>query len=255
VGDIGFSVTGLAFDASRGVLLGTAPDDDDTWLIEIDPATGQGTSIGLVGFEDLEGLALDPITDTLYATERFAYIQLIEIDPLTGSGTSIATCYVPGADGHAVHVFDIEHETETYCTAGASASGCTALMDSSGEASASAPHGFTVIASGVEGAKDGLFFFGTNGKQANPWGNGTSYQCVKPPLKRTGVLVGTGTGGACNGHFGRDLNAFWCPSCPGAAANPTAGAMLQAQLWYRDPLSTSNQPTSLSDALEAYVGP
>ena len=38
-----------------------------------------------------------------------------------------------------------------------------------------------LMAAGVEGAKDGLFFFGTNGQQANAWGNGTSFQCVVSP--------------------------------------------------------------------------
>ena len=52
--------------------------------------------------------------------------------------------------------------------------------------------GFAVSAAGVEGAKDGLFFFGTHGQQANPWGNGTSYPCVVPPVKRTGLLAGAG---------------------------------------------------------------
>ena len=162
---------------------------------------------------------------------------------------------MPGNEGNSVHVYAIGHSSEPYCTAGTSASGCTALIGASGSPSASAPSGFVVSASGVEGSKDGMFFFGTSGKQANPWGNGTSYQCVKPPVKRTGLLAGTGTAGACDGFFSRDLNAFWCPSCPGSAANPGAGAMGQAQLWYRDPASTSNEPTSLSDAVEFYVTP
>ena len=34
-----------------------------------------------------------------------------------------------------------------------------------------------------------------------------------------------------------------------------AGAIVQAQLWYRDPVNTSNQTTSLSDALEFAVCP
>ena len=37
--------------------------------------------------------------------------------------------------------------------------------------------------------------------------------------------------------------------------NPGAGAIVQAQLWYRDPVSTSNQTTSLSDAIEFCVSP
>ena len=37
--------------------------------------------------------------------------------------------------------------------------------------------------------------------------------------------------------------------------NPGAGATVQAQLWFRDPASTSNQTTALSDALEFGVAP
>ena len=135
----------------------------------------------------------------------------------------------------------------TYCTAGTSASGCQASISSTGRASASAPSGFQLTVSGVEGNKNGLFFFGTGGRQANPWGSGTSYQCVVPPVKRAGLLTGTGTSGACDGSFAQDLNALWS-SAP--AKNPGAGATVQAQLWYRDPLNTSNQQTSLSNAIE-----
>jgi hypothetical protein len=144
---------------------------------------------------------------------------------------------------------------ETYCTAGTSASGCQALLSATGTPSASAASGFTLTASTVEGHKDGLFFFGTNGQQANPWGNGTSYQCVAPPVKRTPTLPGVGANGVCDGSFALDFNALWCPSCPNPGKNPGVGATVQAQLWYRDPASTSNQTTSLSDAIEFTVDP
>jgi hypothetical protein len=58
-----------------------------------------------------------------------------------------------------------------------------------------------------------------------------------------------------DGSFAQDLNALWCPSCPKPQKNPGAAAVVQAQLWYRDPLSTSNQTTSLSDAIEFVLGP
>ena len=145
--------------------------------------------------------------------------------------------------------------SSSYCTAGTSASGCQALLSASGVPSATAPSGFVVSAAGVEGAKDGLVFFGTNGRQANPWGNGTSFQCVIPPVKRAGLLNGTGSNGQCDGAFAQDLNALWCPSCPKPGKNPGAGALVQAQLWYRDPQNTSNQTTSLSDAIEFSLAP
>jgi hypothetical protein len=142
----------------------------------------------------------------------------------------------------------------SYCTAGTSASGCQAAISAAGTASASALSGFSLLATGVEGSKDGLFFFGTNGQQANPWGNGTSYRCVVPPVKHAGHLTGAGTNGACDGAFAQDLNAHWCPTCPKPNKNPGAAAVVRAQLWYRDPQSTSNQTTSLSDAIEFVVG-
>ena len=75
-----------------------------------------------------------------------------------------------------------------------------------------------------------------------------------PPVKRVSVIVGGGTSGNCDGGFSLDLNALWCSTCPKPTANPGLAAVVQAQLWYRDPLNTSNQTTSLSDALEFVVG-
>jgi choice-of-anchor B domain-containing protein len=153
-------------------------------------------------------------------------------------------------------VFELHCEgAVNYCTAGVSASGCSALLSASGTASASATSGFSLQANGVEGLKDGLFFFGTNGRQANSWGSGTSFQCVVPPVVRAPLLAGNGTLNACDGSFVQDLNALWCASCPAPLKNPGAGALVQAQLWYRDPQSTSNQTTSLSDAIEFPVEP
>ena len=139
-----------------------------------------------------------------------------------------------------------------YCTAGLSASGCQATLSASGTPSASAASGFSLLAANVEGAKDGLFFFGANGRQANAWGNGTSFQCVVPPVKRGGLLASTGTAGACDGAFTQDLNARWTAR---PFQNPGSGATVQAQLWHRDPMSTSNQTTTLSDAIEFTVRP
>jgi len=142
--------------------------------------------------------------------------------------------------------------TVNYCTPGFSASFCVATLSSTGFASASQPSGFVVHASDVEGNKDGLFFFGTNGRQANSWGSGTSYQCVVPPVKRAGLVTGIGTVGGCDGAFAQDFNILWAGS---PAKNPGAGAVVQIQLWYRDPQNPSNQTTSLSDALETTVCP
>ena len=75
------------------------------------------------------------------------------------------------------------------------------------------------------------------------------------PLLIPPVMPKAGTKNQCDGHFSQDLNAFWCPTCPKAHKNPGAGTVVQAQLWYRDPFNTSNQTTSLSDAIEFCVSP
>ena len=143
----------------------------------------------------------------------------------------------------------------SYCAPGTSAAGCQALLSAVGLPSASAPSGFTVTAQGAEGQRSGLYYFGTTGKQALPWGASSSLQCVAPPVKRFGLSHSGGTAASCDGSFVRDLNASWCPSCPESQHNPGAGALVQLQLWYRDPASTSPTTTSLSDALELLVGP
>jgi hypothetical protein len=139
-----------------------------------------------------------------------------------------------------------------YCTAGTSAAGCAALMSGGGIPSSTLAAGFVVSASPVEGLISGLFFFGVNGQQANPWGNGTSFHCVVPPVFRGGTLIASGTAGVCDGSFQQDLNSRWNAK---PAQNPGAGAVVDIQLWYRDPLSTSNQTTSLSNAYEVTVQP
>ena len=142
-----------------------------------------------------------------------------------------------------------------YCTAGTSASGCTPGLSSTGNASPTAGSGFVVTSTLMEGQKDGTIFFGQNGQQANSWGNGTSFQCVTPPVHRGGTLSGNGTNGACNQTLSQDLNARWCAACPKPNHAPTPGVKLQIQLWYRDPSNTSNQTTSLTNALEVDVCP
>ena len=142
-----------------------------------------------------------------------------------------------------------------YCTAGTSASGCQATITAVGTPSATASSGFNVTVANVEGQKDGLFFFGQNGQQANPWGNGSSFQCVTPPVKRAGLIPGNGTNGACDGSATQDLNARWCGICPKPNHQPIPGTPMQIQFWYRDPMNTSNQTTSFSDALEVTICP
>ena len=158
-------------------------------------------------------------------------------------------------DAGAVELYSSGPWFVNYCTAGTSTSGCQASISGAGVPSATASSGFDLTVTGVEGDKSGLFFYGANGRQASPWGNGTSFQCVVPPVKRGAFQFKNGTSGACDGSFTEDLNARWCPSCPKPNHNFGVGSVVQAQFWFRDPASTSNQTTSISDALEFVIAP
>jgi len=165
--------------------------------------------------------------------------------------TGAASIHEAGLDAFVVKTLACD-SVLTYCAAGTSASGCQAEMSGTGTPSLSLASGFTVAAKNGEGNKSGLFYFGQNGKQANPWGNGTSFQCVVPPLRRTPLQTATGTNGNCDASFLLDFNAY-VSAVPAKA--PSAGSPVQMQFWYRDPANTSNQTTSLSNALEFTMAP
>ena len=135
------------------------------------------------------------------------------------------------------------------------ASGCQASIAVADSPSATSVSGFDLRVFSVEGAKSGLFVYGTNGRQSKPWGNGTSYRCVIPPVKRAtraGFLGGAGNPGFCDGSFEMDLHELWT-TVP--AKNPGPGAPVQTQFWYRDPQNTSYRKSAFSDAIEFMVVP
>jgi hypothetical protein len=260
---------------------GSNPVQQVAWLTAPVPQTGDlfGAAVALSGGRAVVGMPQDnaggPNAGAAVLFERDAAGAWSTLTELLASdakskdlfGFSVAMAgatAVVGArdDNHngkanagAAYVYELGFVAENYCVAGHSAGGCQASISAVGTASATASSGFDLIITGIEGARDGFFLYATNGRQANPWGNGTSSVCVVPPRRRGGLLAAVGTAGQCDGAFSQDLNARWCPSCPKPLHNPGAGALLQAQMWYRDPQSTSNQTSSLSDALEVWVAP
>jgi DNA-binding beta-propeller fold protein YncE len=245
-------IGGLAFDPTAGVLYGTNAQTDR--LVTFDTATGLATNVGIMGYTPTDGLAMDSIANKLLAAST-SQDALLWVSAATGNTQQILGFFGEFTNVGSAYVFvDVGPcvSCVSYCTAGTSAGGCNALLNAVGTPSASAPEGFVVRARFTPGTKNGLFFFGANGRQAQSWGNGTSYQCVTPPVKRAGLMFGTGTAGACDGSMAQDLNALWA-SHP--AKNPGAASVVQVQLWYRDQQNTSNKGTSLSDAIEFTVAP
>jgi hypothetical protein len=146
----------------------------------------------------------------------------------------------------------------TYCTAKMNALGCVPAMGWSGGPSATLNTGFVVSGSNVRNNKNGLLFYGTTGASAIPFQGGTL--CVKSPLRRTGVVHSGGNPGPandCSGVYMLDMNAFAHSAGPPVplAALTVPGTKVNCQWWGRDPGFTAPNNTTLTDALEYFVGP
>jgi hypothetical protein len=247
----------LASNGAQYELFGWCVALQDDWVVAGAPGTYYGpvTTPGSAYLFARSGTTWSQMPELL-ASDGASGDRFGTSIALSGDSTVIGRPYddhAGGADAGSAYVFRLSPSSPvSYCTAGVSSSGCQATLSGAGTPSASAATGFLLQATGVEGQRTGMFLFGANGRQANPWGNGTSYQCALPPLSPCGLLPGTGTGGQCDGSFAQDLNALWSIK-PGL--NPGMGSTVQAQLWYRDPASTSSQTTSFSDAVEFGVGP
>ena len=138
----------------------------------------------------------------------------------------------------------------TYCTAKVNSQGCTPAIGANGVASVTSPQAFVIDAQMVLNQRNGLFFYGLNGRTAVPFQGGTL--CAVPPLRRTGVQ---GSGGNpppsdCSGGYGFDLNG-WVQG--GNDPNVVVGSIVNGQFWSRDPLASNG--TGLTDAVETVVCP
>jgi hypothetical protein len=170
--------------------------------------------------------------------------------PATGTYTVVLSDWT--LDGTGDYGLSLSRGVSTYCTAGTTASGCTSQMSAYGDPSASAPSGFLVRATGGEGNMIGIFFFGTSGQTAIPWGSSSSFLCVLPPIERTPAAHGGGTNGSCDAAASLDFNNLITLD---PAVAPPVGSLVQFQYWFRDPANPSNQGSSMSDALEFTLQP
>jgi uncharacterized delta-60 repeat protein len=194
----------------------------------------------------------------------------LSFDPGTGSNGGIADWVrEPGADlviagvftqydgapRHGIARVELAWiDVVSYCTSGVSSLGCTPSISASGVASVSAASGFTLDVQNVNGARQGLVFYGLGGRTGNSLGAGnTSYFCVKAPVQRMFVQNSGGAAGTCNGTLQQDWLAF-VSSQPSALGAPfAAGVNVQAQAWYRDPPAPKS--VALSNALEFITVP
>jgi hypothetical protein len=146
----------------------------------------------------------------------------------------------------------------TYCTAKLNSLGCVPAIGWTGIPSAASGSGFTVNCANVRNNKNGLLFYGVNGRAAAPFQGGTL--CVNSPLKRaTGVNSGGTPAPAndCTGAYAYDMNAFAVGALGGnpLPALAVPGTLVDCQWWGRDPGFPSPNNTSLSNGMEYTVGP
>ncbi len=169
--------------------------------------------------------------------------------------TTAASNLAAGDTNNRFDVFALERDAckpTSYCTSGVSAGGCSAVLAASGTASLSSCT-LTLSATGVDGQRQGLVFYGASGAVALPWGASSSFMCVKSPVQRTALQSSGGAIGSCSGAYALDWCAF-------LAANPTAlgapfasGDALYAQAWYRDPASPKT--TALTNGVRVEICP
>ncbi len=137
----------------------------------------------------------------------------------------------------------------TYCTGSTNSLGCNARIVSTGamHPSASEPSGFDIRGVEMLSDKQGLLFYGLNGRNAVPFSSG--FLCVKSPLRRTGIQ-NSGGSGACTGSFSLDFNARVASGVDPALA---PGVKVNCQYWSRDPAAPST--THVTNALEFVLAP
>ncbi len=143
-----------------------------------------------------------------------------------------------------------------YCTAGTTTNGCVPSISASAQPSAALATPCVIDVANVEGAKQGLVFYGIDntGFSPLPWGSGsTSFFCVKSPVQRSFPQNSGGVFNTCSGAFSLDWNQFQTSFAGALGAPFSAGDRVWAQAWFRDP--PAPRTTNLSDAIQLTMRP
>ena len=128
-----------------------------------------------------------------------------------------------------------------YCTPKTSSAGCISQVAGALAGPVSGAGDYSVTASGVQGFKAGIMFFGVNGAAALPFSGGTL--CMFPPLGRAPIQLSFGTNpSSCDGSFAQNVNDGTVS--PNLDQGP--GTTNWIQFWNRDP---NNGPGTLGTQL------
>lgn len=213
-------------DPISGTPCGTGLDTDDSWWINVD-----NTIIG--GIPPAACVGSPPVGTNCYwfggyPTNPFASLWF----------------YMEADGGCAGCTGNVAN----YCTAKTNSKGCIPATSWTGVPKVGTPSGFVLTCNNLIGNKNGLWFYGWNGLAGAPFQGG--YLCVKAPTKRLAVQNTGGVGTLCNGVLSTDFNAR---IASGSDPALTAGVLVGAEVWSRDP--TASFTTSLSNAISFTICP
>lgn len=246
-----YEQVGAQADEFLGYEVGALGDLDDDGIPDFHVSGGGDTDTQIVSGGTLA---------TLYVLaggfQHYVGSGSCALGDVNGDGLSDFAISTPGFQQSrgSVNVYaGVEFEAYSYCTSGTTTHGCVPHLSPIGTPSASAATAFQVSASGLEGEKPGLFFYGLSGALATPWSSQGSFLCVKAPVQRTRFSFPGGVAGQCNGQLVLDWNAY-LQATPVALGQPfQAGDRVWLQGWFRDP--PSQKTTSLTDALSFLLTP
>ena len=146
----------------------------------------------------------------------------------------------------------------TYCVAKVNSLGCTPTIGFTGTPKAGQLSGYVISGSNVRNGKPGLMLYSVNGQNSAPFSGGTL--CVATPLKRTTPLTSGGNpapANDCSGVYQIDFSSFAAGLLGGtplpALSNP--GQVVNAQFWGRDQGFPAPGNVTLTEGLEAQIGP
>jgi len=124
VGATGQTIYEIAFNRTSGALYGNSYDD----LYSINVGTGAATIIGSFGFGNIESIAVDPTSGTLYGL-TWDNAELYTIDPGTGAATSVGV--FAGLDaaeaGRGISGLGIDYSGNFFATIGSNGGNVYAL--------------------------------------------------------------------------------------------------------------------------------
>ena len=179
--------------------------------------------------------------------------HLVPLSPCIDAGSHPAL--PPDPDGSAADVGAFTYSPDyaptpsTYCTPKANSMGCTPAVTWSGSPSLSGPDDFHLVAAPVLNQKFGLYVWGS-APQAAPFVGGTL--CIDPPFVRGPSLAsgGSTSGSDCSGAFDWHFSQAYM-----ALKGLSAGDILYAQAWGRDPGFAPPNNSQLSNAIVFQIAP